>query len=187
MTPQTHLRSTFGSLSSTFGPMAGRCVLSLVCMAVLSFLSVSIHAQAVNSSLQGRVQDSSGAIIAGASVTVVNAATGLTRSAVVSVTGDYTVSAQKEGFQKAGKKIHLDLGSSGNLDFTLGLGQVQTQVEVQDVGPVAEPTRSMVSAVIDQQKISDLPVNGREFIDFALLAPGVTIGNTTSGSTDVIV
>src|SRR5215468_1102666 len=128
MTPQTHLRSTFGSLSSTFGPMAGRCVLSLVCMAVLSFLSVSLHAQAVNSSLQGRVQDSSGAIIAGASVTAVNAATGLTRSAVVSVTGDYTigglpagdytVSAQKEGFQKAGKKIHLDLGSSGNLDFT---------------------------------------------------------------------
>ena len=45
----------------------------------------------------------------------------------------------------------------------------------------------MVSSVIDQQKIENLPVNGREFIDFALLAPGITIGNTTSGSTDVIV
>src|SRR5262249_56533913 len=74
-----------------------------------------------------------------------------------------------------------------SVDFALAAGQVQTQVEVQDVGEVAEPTRTMVSAVIDEQKIENLPVNGREFIDFALLAPGVTIGNTTSGSTDVIV
>ena len=58
---------------------------------------------------------------------------------------------------------------------------------MQDVGEVAEPTRTMISSVIDEQKIENLPVNGREFIDFALLAPGVTIGDTTSGSTDVIV
>src|SRR2546421_12564782 len=45
----------------------------------------------------------------------------------------------------------------------------------------------MVSSVIDEQKIENLPVNGRQFIDFALLAPGVTIGDTTSGSTDVII
>ena len=58
---------------------------------------------------------------------------------------------------------------------------------MQDVGEVAEPTRTMVSSVIDEQKIQDLPVNGRQFIDFALLAPGVKIGDTTSGSTDVII
>ena len=67
------------------------------------------------------------------------------------------------------------------------VGQVSQEVSVQDVGEVVEPTRTMVSSVIDQQKIENLPVNGREFIDFALLAPGVTIGDTTSGSTDVIV
>ena len=54
-------------------------------------------------------------------------------------------------------------------------------------GELAEPTRTMVSSVIDEQKIENLPVNGRQFIDFALLAPGVTIGDTTSGSTDVII
>src|SRR5207247_3575675 len=58
---------------------------------------------------------------------------------------------------------------------------------VQDVDEVAEPTRTIVSSVIDEQKIENLPVNGRQFIDFALLAPGVTIGDTTSGSTDVII
>ncbi len=168
-------------------------------VAFLLFVALSswLGAQTVNSTLQGRVLDNTGAAIPGATVTAVNAANGLTRSVTASAVGDYqipglpagdyTVNAEKQGFQKSAKKIHLDLGAAGNLDFSLGLGQVQTQIEVQDVGAVAEPTRTMVSEVIDQQKIADLPVNGREFIDFALLAPGVTIGNTTSGSTDVIV
>src|SRR5207248_448962 len=80
-----------------------------------------------------------------------------------------------------------DIGASGNVDFNLAVGQIAQEVTVQDVGEVAEPTRTMVSSVIDEQKIENLPVNGRQFIDFALLAPGVTIGDTTSGSTDVII
>jgi hypothetical protein len=156
-----------------------------------------LGAQTVTSTLQGRVSDSTGAVISEASVTALNTATGLKRSVTANAVGeyqigglpagDYTVNAEKQGFQKSAKKIRLDLGASGSLDFALTPGQVQTQVEVQDVGEVAEPTRTMVSSVIDQQKIENLPVNGREFIDFALLAPGITIGNTTSGSTDVIV
>src|SRR5262249_39135049 len=101
--------------------------------------------------------------------------------------GDYTVTAEKSGFKKSAKKVHLALGTTGTVDFNLTVGQVTQQVEVQDVGEVAEPTRTMVSSVIDEKKIQDLPVNGRQFIDFALLAPGVTIGDTTSGSTDVII
>ena len=165
----------------------------------LLFLAVSswLGAQTVTSTLQGRVSDATGAVISEASVTAINANTGLKRSVNASAVGeyqisglpagDYTVNAEKQGFQQSAKKIHLDLGASGTVDFALAPGQVQTQVEVQDVGDVAEPTRTMVSSVIDQQKIQNLPVNGREFIDFALLAPGITIGNTTSGSTDVIV
>ena len=52
---------------------------------------------------------------------------------------------------------------------------------------VIEPTRTQMSSVVTEQQIDNLPVNGREFIDFALLAPGVQMGDTTSGSTDVIV
>src|SRR5215467_6489512 len=154
-------------------------------------------AQTVNSAIQGRVLDATGAAIPEASVTIVNTGTGFTRAATSSSVGDYqiagvpvgdyTVEVSKPGFQKSVKKIHLEIGASANVDFSLALGQVQTQVEVQDVGEVVEPTRTQVSTVITQNQIVDLPVNGREFIDFALLAPGVTIGNTTSGSTDVIV
>jgi len=168
-------------------------------ISLLLFLTVSswLGAQAINSTLQGRVADTTGAVIPEATITALNTATGLKRSATANAVGeyqigglpagDYTVDVEKQGFQKSVKKVHLDLGASGNVDFALAPGQVQTQVEVQDVGEVSEPTRSMVSEVIDQRQIEDLPVNGREFIDFALLAPGVTIGNTTYGSTDVIV
>jgi hypothetical protein len=167
------------------------------CLVAVLAAALPGMAQVVTVTVQGRVYDSSGAALAQASVTAVNAATGLSRAASANAVGDYqitllppgdyTVTAEKAGFQKSAKKIHLDIGAAGSLDFSLALGQVQTQVEVQDVGELAEPTRTMVSSVIDQQKIENLPVNGREFIDFALLAPGVTIGNTTSGSTDVIV
>ena len=159
--------------------------------------SVPVTAQVVTVTVQGRVNDSSGAAISQATVTAVNAATGLNRGTTANAVGeyqipllppgDYTVTAEKAGFQKSAKKIHLDIGAAGSLDFSLSPGQVIAQVEVQDVGELAEPTRTTVSSVIDEQKIENLPVNGRQFIDFALLAPGVTVGDTTSGSTDVII
>ena len=171
------------------------CVLVSVVLCLI--FATPVTAQQVNATIQGRVQDSTGAGIPQAAVSAVNAATGLTRSVVAGSLGDYqipllppgdyTVTVEKQGFQKSAKKVHVDVGASANLDFSLSPGQVTTEVEVQDVGEAAEVTRSMVSSVIDTEQIQSLPTNGREFIDFALLAPGVTIGNTTSGSTDVIV
>jgi len=168
-----------------------------VCAALVLIASLPGTAQVVTVTVQGRVYDSSGAAITQATVTAVNAATGLSRGTTANAVGDYqiallppgdyTVTADKAGFQKSAKKIHLDIGEAGSLDFSLSPGQVIAQVEVQDVGELAEPTRTTVSSVIDEQKIQNLPVNGRQFIDFALLAPGVTIGDTTSGSTDVII
>jgi hypothetical protein len=168
-----------------------------LCLILLASLALPLRAQVVTVTIQGRVYDTTGAAISQASVTAVNAATGFSRSATASATGDYqisflppgdyTVTADKSGFQKQAKKAHLDIGASGDVDFNLSVGHVAEEVTVQDVGEVAEPTRIMVSSVIDAQKIADLPVNGRQFIDFALLAPGVTIGDTTSGSTDVII
>jgi len=171
------------------------CMLSVVM--IVAALGLPGQAQVVSVTVQGRVYDTSGAAVPNAAVTATNAGTGLSRATVSSVMGDYqitslppgdyTVTAEKSGFQKSAKKVHLNIGEVGTLDFNLPLGQVREEVTVQDVGEVAEPTRTMVSSVIDEQKIENLPVNGRQFIDFALLAPGVTIGDTTSGSTDVII
>ena len=170
---------------------------AVICLLLFLAASNWLQAQTVTSSIQGRVYDTTGAAIPEASVTAVNAETGVSHKTNASATGDYqitllppgeyTVTVEKSGFQKSAKKVHLDLGAVGSVDFSLAVGQLTERVDVQDVGEVAEPTRTMVSSVIDEQKIQDLPVNGRQFIDFALLAPGVTIGDTTSGSTDVII
>jgi len=173
------------------------CNVRLAVLLAVLLTTSSLSAQVVTVTIQGRVYDTTGAAISQANVSAANTATGFSRSATASATGeyqiaglpvgDYTVTAEKAGFQKQAKKVHLDIGASGNIDFDLAVGQVSQEVNVQDVGEVAEPTRTMVSSVIDEQKIENLPVNGRQFIDFALLAPGVTIGDTTSGSTDVII
>src|SRR3981189_730666 len=202
MAIQCVVESDAGTPGSVQSSLFHRRRLGVVVYLLLIFIlllaaSSWLGGQTVTSTLQGRISDATGAVIPEASVTALNADTGLKRTVTANAVGeyqigglpagDYTVNAEKSGFQKSAKKIHLDLAASGNVDFALAPGQVQTQVEVQDVGEAAEPTRTMVSEVIDQQKIENLPVNGREFIDFALLAPGITIGNTTSGSTDVIV
>jgi hypothetical protein len=176
----------------------GRPATLIIALAVaLLLLPVAAPAQLASVSVQGRVYDATGAAIPQAAVTATNAATGVTRTATASGTGDYeipslapgdyTVTAEKSGFQKQGKKIHLEIGASASLDFNLPPGQVTQEVNVEDVGELAEPTRTTVSTVINQVEIHELPVNGRQFIDFALLAPGVTVGDTTSGSTDVII
>jgi len=168
-----------------------------LCLIAVTFAVLPLHAQVVTVTIQGRIYDTTGAAISQATVNAVNTDTGFARSTTATATGDYqisslpvgeyTVTAEKTGFQKSAKKIRLDIGAAGNLDFNLVPGQVLAEVTVQDVGELAEPTRTMVSSVIDEQKIENLPVNGRQFIDFALLAPGVKIGDTTSGSTDVII
>src|SRR6266566_3732606 len=101
--------------------------------------------------------------------------------------GEYTVTAEKGGFSRQSKRVTLQIGQIASLDFSLAVGAVQEQVIVEASAEVLEPTRTQVSTGINSNQILNLPVNGRQFIDFVLLAPGVSIGDTTSGSTDVIV
>ncbi len=163
----------------------------------LLFAFSPAQAQNVTATLEGRVTDSSGAVVPDCKITAVNTATGITRNAnsdgngdyqiPLLPVGDYEVSAEHSGFRKQEKKVTLQIGANAGLDFSLPVGGVTEKVDVQAQSEEVEPTRTMVSEVIDEKKINDLPVNGRQFIDFALLAPGITVGDTTSGSTDVII
>src|SRR5467141_5393666 len=179
-----------------------RMTVLLVCsfaflFALLSFCATDASGQAVTATLSGRITDASGGSIAKAGVTVLNAATGFSRSAQTSDAGEYTVPALPagdyavtlvfSGFGKQTKNITLQVGQSAALDFTMSPGEVAQKVEVDATSELAEPTRTQVSTVITERQIVNLPVNGREFIDFALLSPAVTIGDTTAGNTDVIV
>lgn len=170
----------------------------LIGLAVLLVAGSSFSvAQTITASLQGQIVDKSGAVLPKATITVANTETGFSRSTTSSASGEYKISslpvgnykvtAQAASFQSQNRALQLTVGDSATLDFTLSPGQVEQQVTVTAEAPLIEPTRTSTDSVIAQQQIQSLPVNGRQFIDFALLAPGVTIGDTTSGSTDVII
>jgi hypothetical protein len=171
--------------------------LALIFAALISAYGYSALGQAITATLSGRVMDTSGGSVAKAAVSVTNTATGFSRSATSSDTGEYTVpslpageytvAVSFAGFGKQTKTITLQVGQAAALDFTLTPGEVAQKVTVEATSELVEPTRTEVSTVITERQIVNLPVNGREFIDFALLSPAVTIGDTTSGNTDVIV
>lgn len=168
----------------------------LVGIAFLLIVSTSF-AQTITAAIQGRVSDKLGAVVPDATVTAVNTETGFTRSTkadsdgAYSITqlpvGSYKVTAEASTFQQQASTLQLSIGETAGLDFSLVPGQVTEQVTVTAEAPLIEPTRTSIDSVIGEAQIKNLPVNGRQFIDFALLAPGVTIGDTTSGSTDVII
>jgi len=172
-------------------------LLAVLLAAFLLIPANSARSQAVNATLSGKIVDSSGASIAKATITATNAATGLSRLVTSGDAGDYYIPALPAGeykvavdfagFRSQTKGITLQVGQAADLDFSLSPGAVAEKVEVEATSELAEPTRTQVSTVIQERQIENLPVNGREFIDFALLSPAVQIGDTTAGSTDVIV
>jgi Carboxypeptidase regulatory-like domain/TonB dependent receptor len=178
-----------------------------LCVSLAAFLAFSLvliclaarnaNGQAITATLSGRILDTSGGSVSKARVTVSSAATGFVRTVQSSDSGEYTIpalpageytaSAEFTGFGKQRKNVILQIGQAADLDFTLTPGAVEEKVEVAATSELVEATRTEVSTVITERQIINLPVNGREFIDFALLSPAVTVGDTTSGSTDVIV
>jgi outer membrane receptor protein involved in Fe transport len=173
-------------------------VFSLLCfLATLCISAPVANGQAITATLSGRILDTSGGSISKAKVTIASAATGFARTVQSSDTGEYTIPALPPGeytvsvefprFGKQSRNVILQVGQSAELDFTLRPGGVEEKVEVAVTSELVEPTRTEVSTVITERQIINLPVNGREFINFALLSPAVAVGDTTSGSTDVIV
>src|SRR5579871_2795641 len=169
---------------------------AVVCLFFVLFASTA-NSQTITGSLHGRVSDKSGAVLPNATVTLANVETGWSRSATTDSTGEcqltlvpvgtYKVTVAAKGFHAETRTLQLTIGAMASVDFSLSPGQVEQNVTVTTEAPLVETARTSTDSVIGEAKIDNLPVNGRQFIDFALLAPGVTIGDTTSGSTDVII
>jgi outer membrane receptor protein involved in Fe transport len=166
-------------------PRASRAWSPVVLFLVSLFLPSAVRAQSVTGAIQGVVADASGAVLPGVTVNVVNAATGASRVAVTNEqgffaaellpVGTYEVSAELAGFQtRRAPDVLLTVGQTVTLRIELGVAAVQETVTVTGAAPVLETTRSQVSATVGATAIASLPVNGRNFIDFVLLTPGVT-------------
>ncbi len=169
----------------------------IAAVALLSFslsLSLSLspaRAQETinNASLAGRVTDPTGAMIRNATVTARAVSTGLTTTATTDAAGrfrfpylqvgQYEVTIHDPGFSDAKSSLTLTIGAAFDLPVTLTPGSAQA-VTVEATPLVLEADRSQVAGTIAQNEVANLPFNGRNFLDLALLVPGVSPTNTAA-------
>src|SRR6266446_755574 len=165
----------------------------LVLLFVLS-LTGPVRAQLGNEgSIEGVVTDPSGAVIPGVALRVTNLGTsaafstttnelGLFRFPVLSV-GSYELVAKHPGFASLiQKNVVVNVGAEINLTLSLTLATGTETLLVSGETPLLESTRSQVSTTVDARSVANLPLNGRNFLGFVFLAPGVTPGVTPAAS-----
>jgi hypothetical protein len=137
--------------------------------------------------ITGEVKDGTGAMIAGASVTIRNTGTNGLRNVVTNEEGVYAVPAlnpgtyevkvEKPGFKSATRAaFELQVQQTARVDFQLDVGQVSESVEVQGAVTLLATENATVGTVIEQQRITELPLNGRNFFSLVALSPNVTYG-----------
>ncbi|HXJ40030.1 MAG TPA: TonB-dependent receptor, partial [Bryobacteraceae bacterium] len=141
--------------------------------------------------LNGTVSDPSGAVVASAKVTARSPETGLTRTSETNSAGLYTIRipvgkydlvVEAAGFKKAEfKGLTLAVGSVLTIDVALQVGAASESVDVSADAPVIETSRTSSSTGVSARSVADLPVNGRNFIDFTTLTPGVVKDPTRGG------
>ncbi|HEU5401970.1 MAG TPA: TonB-dependent receptor [Terriglobales bacterium] len=163
---------------------------SLVCAAclvlfLLTTLSAGWGQSLAGGTIAGTVTDASGAVVPGATVTVLNTANGAKQETSTSsdglfqfpvlAAGKYTLTVTKAGFATVQQSdVSLAVGGELNLPVKMPVASKGETVNVTSEVPVIETTRTQVSSNVNERSIHDLPVNGRNFIDFVLLTPGVT-------------
>jgi hypothetical protein len=173
---------------------------TLLVLLVVSPQLVSAQSQAAAATLEGYVYDPTGAVIPEVTVTVVNSATGLTRTvkssnigyyaAPLLPPGTYTVTFVKQGFAELKLEgVELRVGDALSVNGTMQLAGVKEEVLVTaETLPVIEPARTQTGTVIERSVIEALPLNGRNWTELVLLTPGATaaddFGNVSFGGVD---
>jgi hypothetical protein len=134
-------------------------------------------------SISGRVVDQSGAAVPGATVQATHAATNTVASAITDVQGRfrfpylkigaYDVTVSLAGFTDVTRRLTVSAGSAFEVPIALSVAGLESNVTVTAEAPVIESARSQIAATVLETEVAALPMNGRNFLDVALLAPGV--------------
>ncbi|HKC62555.1 MAG TPA: carboxypeptidase regulatory-like domain-containing protein, partial [Pyrinomonadaceae bacterium] len=169
--------------------------LRAICFAVLIALSsclASLFAQqtVTTATLSGRVEDASGASLSGANLTVTNLETNQSRTATSDEegryrfqnlpVGSYQLIAEREGFATLNERLTLSVGQSLDVPVRLSVKTISASVQITADVPLIETARTQVAETISPQEISGMPLNGRNYLDLALLVPSVSRTNTGS-------
>jgi outer membrane receptor protein involved in Fe transport len=167
----------------------------LFCISLLA-TGVLAQSQATTGNIEGRVLDPKEAAVPGATLTATNQETGLEKSATTTdegvfiisflPPGPYTVRATANGFSQGEiKDVVVTVGGRVPLDVTLSVGGASGVVTVSSEAPVIETNLSSVSTTVNSRAIENLPVNGRNYLDFATLTPGVIRDQNREGDLSV--
>ncbi len=156
-------------------------------------ISALPQSQSTTGNIVGRVIDANGALVPNVTVNATNRDTGFAKTAqtdgegnylfILLPPGNYVVEVlATQGFAAAKyENVLVTVGSKTSLVITLNAGGSENVVNVESGGQAVETTRSSISSTVDERRVQNLPTNGRNFLDFAVLTPGVVRDPTRSG------
>jgi hypothetical protein len=148
-------------------------------------LAPAAHAQAASSTLSGKATDADGSPLPGVTVTATDKSTGLSRAAVTGAdgsfrilalpVGDYAVTAELQGFATVSVEgVHLNVASERSIEISMRAASVEETITVTTEAPLIETTPA-IGTVVSEQQLETLPLNGRQFANVAVLAPGTSL------------
>src|SRR5262245_30476974 len=160
---------------------------TLVFLCVLTLVPAYAHAQAFSGTILGTVTDSTGSVVPGATVTIVNTGTGLTRTVTTEAsgeftapqvpTGKYSVTAELTGFKKVTlENIDVGVDQRVRVDVKLELGAMTEAVTITAESPLVQTSSSELGTTVRTEQIQALPLNGRNFVNLTRTIPGVLRG-----------
>jgi outer membrane receptor protein involved in Fe transport len=145
----------------------------------------AVYAQAASSTLSGKATDADGSPLPGVTVTATEKGTGLTRVAVTGAdgtfrigalpVGDYAVTAELQGFATVSvENVHLNVATERSIEISMRAASVEETITVTTEAPLIETTPA-IGTVVSEQQLETLPLNGRQFANVAVLAPGTSL------------
>jgi hypothetical protein len=158
--------------------------------ALTVFFAAVLWGQSADTGILGTVTDQSGSVVAGAAVTISSQAIGYNRSVVTAADGqyevryllpeDYVVEIHMSGFRpERTAGITLRIGQLARVDFRLEVGAVTEEIEVSAQGVLLDTQSGTMSATVSEERIVDLPLNGRNYVSLGNLTPGVVASGTS--------
>ncbi len=171
-------------------------VIALASLAMMIAGATAAFAQASSSTaeLRGQVTDANGAAIPNAKLTLTDVVKGASRAATSDgegnyvflglLPGSYDLKVEAQGFAASATRLELTVGQQANIPIKLGAGKVEIRVYVEAGAEVVETARTEQASTVDTKQITNLPINRRNFLDYALLTPGVADADNIADSSD---
>src|SRR6266699_1982601 len=161
-----------------------------VCLAIVFVCSATIPALAQNAALVGTVRDAQQALIPGVMVTLQNLDTGVELTTMTNELGNYefptvrpgsySVRVELSGFRRFVQNVALAVNQRSRVDATLQVGDISAEVTVQETTAVVQTESSALGDVVHSRDLVNIPLNGRFFLDLALMTAGTVVPSTNT-------